>query len=106
MKNETPEDWEANVRLMKSARARYESMRVALEATVERLQSDDIPSVKDVNSSVKDYGSSLQAVINIEANFAKRSYEQRSGGEGACPLDLAAARREVIERLVKLAGSR
>lgn len=81
-------------------------MKVALEATVERLQSGEIPSLKDVNSSIKDYGNSLQAVIKIEADLAKRSYEQRSGGEGACPLDLAAARREVIERLVKLADNR
>lgn len=106
MKNETPEDREANVRLLRSARANYESLRVALEATVERLQSDEIPSVKDVNGSIKDFRNTLQAVINIEADLAKRSYEQRSGGEGACPLDLEAARREVIERLVKLADNR
>lgn len=106
MKNETPEDRESNVRLLKSARARYESVRVALEATVKRLQSDEIPSVKDVNSSIKDFGNSLQSVISIEANLAKRSDEKRSGGEGVCLLDLEAARREVIERLVRLADTR
>ena len=106
MKNQTPEDREADVRMMRSARSNYESMKVALEATVERLQSGEVLPVKDVKDSIKDFQNILFAVIKIEADLAKRSYEQRSGGEGACPLDLEAARREVIERLVKLAGSR
>ena len=40
MKTETPGDRDANARLLRSARANYESLRVALEATVERLQVD------------------------------------------------------------------
>lgn len=106
MKNETPEDREANVRLLKSARSNYESLRVALEATVERLQAGETPPIKDVKDSAKEFQSMLFAVIKIEADLAKRSDEQRSGGEGACPLDLEAARREVTERLVKLADAR
>lgn len=105
MKNQTPEDREADARLLKSARAHYESLKVALEATVERLQADDV-TVKEVNTSLNDFRKSLQAVITIEADLAKRSYEERSGGEGACPLDLEAARREVIGRLVRLADNR
>lgn len=106
MKNQTPEDREADVQMLKSARSQYASLRVALEATVERLQAGDVPPVKDVKDSIKDFRISLQEVTRIEADLAKRSYERRSGGEGACPLDLAAARREVIERLVKLADHR
>lgn len=106
MKNETPEDREADARLLKSARADFERMRSALEATVERLQLEEDPAIKDVNSSLTGFQKSLQSVIGIEADLAKRSYEQRRGGEGACPLDLAAARREVIERLIALAQTR
>ena len=73
---------------------------------MERLQADGDVTVKEVNASVAEFRKSLQAVINIEADLAKRSYEKRSGGEGACPLDLEAARREVIGRLVKLADDR
>ena len=106
MKNESPEDREADAQMLKSARKNYASLKVALEATVERLQADGDVTVKEVNSSLKDFRASLQAVITIEADLAKRSYEKRSGGEGACPLDLEAARREVIGRLVKLAEAR
>ena len=106
MKRETPEDREADARLLQSARANYASLRVALEATVERLQSDGDMDVKEVNTSLVAFQKSLQTVINIEADLAKRSYEQRSGGKGACALDLAAARREIVERLIKLAQSR
>ena len=106
MKNQSPEDRDADARLLKSARANLESLRVALEATVTRLQADDEMVGKDVNSPLADFRRSLQAVIGIEADLAKRSYEQRSGGEGACPLDLAAARREIIERLIALAQAR
>lgn len=106
MKNQSPEDRDADARLLKSARANLESLRVALEATVARLQVDEDMVSKDVNSPLTDFRRSLQAVIGIEADLAKRSYEQRSGGEGACPLDLAAARREVTERLIALSQAR
>ena len=106
MKNGTPGNREADVRLLKSARANYESLRVALEATVERLQTEESAAAKEVNASVAEFRKALQTVINIEADLAKRSYEERSGGEGACPLDLEAARREVIGRLVKLSDAR
>ena len=106
MKNDYPEDREADAQMLKSARANYVSMKVGLEATVERLQAEDGTTVKEVNSSIKDFRASLQAVITIEADLAKRSYEQSSGGEEACPLDLEAARREVIERLVTLADAK
>ena len=105
MKNDYPEDRESDARLLKSARANYESLRVALEATVERLQTEEGAAAKEVNASVAEFRKALQTVINIEADLAKRSYEERSGGEGACPLDLEAARREVIGRLVKLADN-
>lgn len=106
MKNQTPEDREADVQMLKSARAHYASLKVALEATVERLQADGDVTVKEVNTSITEFQKSLRSVITIEADLAKRSYEKRSGGEGACPLDLDAARREVIGRLVKLADAR
>lgn len=106
MKNYNPEDREADAQMLKSARAHYASLRVALEATVERLQVDGDLTVKEVNTSITEFRKSLQAVITIETDLAKRSYENRSGGEGACPLDLEAARREVIGRLVKLADQR
>lgn len=106
MKNQTPVDREADVQMLKSARANYASLRVALEATVERLQADEDIAAKEVNASVADFRKSLQVVITIEADLAKRSYEQRSGGDGACALDLTAARREIVERLIRLAQSR
>ena len=106
MKNETPEDREADAQMIRSARKQYASLRVALEATVERLQLDGDVTVKEVNTSITEFQKSLRAVTTIEADLAKRSYEERSGGEGACPLDLEAARREVIGRLVKLADQR
>lgn len=106
MKNKTPEDRELDAQMLKSARKSYASLRVALEATVERLQADSDVTNKEVNTSITEFQKSLRAVIIVEADLAKRSYEERSGGEGACPLDLEAARREVIGRLVKLAQSR
>jgi len=106
MKNDNPVDRDADAQMLKSARKNYASLRVALEATVERLQVDGDLTVKEVNTSLNDFRKSLQAVITIEADLAKRSYERRSGGEGACPLDLEAARREVIERLIALAATR
>ncbi len=106
MKKQTPVDREADAQMLKSARSNYASLKVALEATVERLQADGDVTVKEVNTSLNDFRKSLQSVITIEADLAKRSYEQRSGGEGACALDLAAARREIVERLIRLAQPR
>jgi len=107
MKNDYPEDRDGNLRLLRAAREQYESMRVAISATVERLQvGEELPTMKDVNGSISEFRKSINAVITIEADLAKRSYEQRSGGEGACPLDLEAARREVIERLTALSDTR
>ena len=107
MKNDYPDDREANLRLLWAAREQCESMRVALVATVKRLQSgDELPDLKDINGPILGLQKSIQNVFTIEANLAKRSYEERSGGEGACPLDLDAARREVIERLVTLADAK
>ena len=107
MKNDYPEDRDANLRLLRAAREQYESMRVAISATVKRLQvGEELPTIKDVNGSINEFRKSIQSVITIEADLAKRSYEQRSGGEGACALDLEAARREIIERLITLAEPR
>ncbi len=75
-----------------------------MQATVKRLQADEVDAAP--TAQITTFQKSVQSVISIEADLAKRSYEQRSGGEGACPLDLEAARREVIERLIMLAEPR
>jgi hypothetical protein len=84
MKNETPEDREADVQMLKSARSQYASLRVALEATVERLQAGETPPIKNVKDFAKEFQSMLFAVIKIEAALAKRSDEQCGGGGFAC----------------------
>lgn len=104
MKNDNPEDRDANLRLLRAAREVFESLRVGMQATVKRLQADEVSAAP--TAQITNFQKSVQSVINIEADLAKRSYERRSGREGACPLDLEAARREVIERLVALADAR
>ncbi|MEE9455229.1 MAG: hypothetical protein V3V13_12735 [Paracoccaceae bacterium] len=109
MKNDYPEDRDINRRLLKAARRQFDTTRAALRAAVKRLNAGIENTNEDgkaLTTPISAFNKSIQSVIDIEANLAKRSYEQRSGGEGACPLDLEAARREVIERLVKLAQSR
>ena len=104
MKNDNPEDRDENLRLLKAAREEFESLRVGMQATVNRLQADEVDAAP--TTQITNFQKSVQSVINIEADLAKRSYERRSGGEGACPLDLEAARREVIERLIALSEAR
>ena len=104
MKNDYPEDRDANLRLLRAAREVFENLRVGMQATVKRLQADEVDAAP--TAQITTFQKSVQSVISIEADLAKRSYEQRSGGEGACPLDLEAARREVIERLIMLAEPR
>ncbi len=98
MKNDDPAEREAVAGLLASARKQHERVRIALEALVEKLNGDDLTENKQVSDQLKDFKKSLEQVIDIETNLAKQSYKQR-GVEGACELDLAAARQEVIERL-------
>lgn len=106
MKNENPEDREANQRMFKDAREQVASLRVALIATVKRINSGTVYEGEKPVTVLTDYKKAIQTSIGIEADLAKRSYEQRSGGEGACALDLDAARREVFDRLAKIADAR
>jgi len=97
MKKEEPEDREYNLRMLKAARREFENLLTGMQATAKRLQAEELDAVP--TGQISNFSKAIQNVFEIEAKLAKRSYEQRSGGEGACPLDLAAARREVFERL-------
>lgn len=106
MKNENPEDREANQRMFKDARDQVASLRKAMIANVKRINSSEAYDGEKPSVMLADFKKAIQTSIGIEAEFAKRSYEKRSGGEGACALDLDAARREVFDRLAKIADAR
>ncbi len=106
MKNENPEDREANRRMLKDARGLVASLRKALIANVKRLNSGVVYDGEKPVTALADFNKAINTSIGIEADLAKRSYEQRSGGEGACALDLDSARREVFDRLAKIADAR
>ncbi len=90
--------------MLKAAREIFEHLRAGMQGTVKRFQADDVEAAP--TTQILNFEKSVLSVISIEANLEKRSYEQRNGGEGACVLDLEAARREVIERLVTLSDAR
>lgn len=102
MEKEYPEDRDFNLRMLKAAQNEFENLLVGMQATVKRLQVGEVDAAP--TAQILTFNKAVQNVFEIEAKLAKRSYEQRSGGEGACPLDLADARRELLERLVALSS--
>ena len=105
MKKQDPENREEDLRMLEAARETIGMLRAALLATVQRLQTgEDVPQAGKIKSSAADFVRALNQVIEIEAGLAKRSFEHRNGGAGACALDLAEARREILERLAVRVG--
>ncbi len=101
MKKTGPEDREEALRKLEAARETFEVLRGAVLATVRRLQSgEDMPEAGKVRSSAADFARALNQVMEIENGLAKHSGWQNGGGT----LDLADARREVLERLARRAG--
>lgn len=103
MTNDFPGNREANLKLLRAAKRQFEDVRGAMRATVKRLKAgsdDTVPTAQ-----IMAFHKALQTVIDIETNLAKRS-QDISGGDGACALDLDDARREIVERLTKIAESR
>lgn len=106
MKNENPEDREADKRLLKHARNQVADFIDSLAVAGKKIKAGDVVEGEKPETILAGLKKLSTLAIGIEADLAKRSYEQRSGGEGACALDLDAARREVFDRLAKIADAR
>lgn len=94
MKNETPEDREVTLRLLKAAREVFEHLRVGMQGTVRRLQADEVDAAP--TAQISTFHKSIQSVINIEADLDKRSYEQRSGRAVSVTMSVIPSHAQVI----------
>ena len=105
MKNDNSSEEETNLRLLKDAREDVVMARRHLKLALK--QYDDVNVGADtVSKEMVSLRNAVTKAIEVETYLAKRSDETRSGGEGACPLDLVSARQEIFDRLAKIAAAR
>lgn len=107
MKNQSDDDEDNTREIIATAKFAYRTLSIALRDAIGRLNADEdnSQSARTCEAVVRSHAKSLQQIIDLEVDLAKRSKSVLSTNIGA-KLDLDAAREEINSRLVKLAKQR
>lgn len=107
MKNLSNDDEDNTAQILATAKFAYRTLSIALQEAIVQLNDDpaNTESAKVREAIVRSHVKSLQTIIDVEVDLAKRSKTVLSTNVGN-KLDLDAARTEISSRLAKLAEQR
>ena len=108
MKNQSATDEPTTAEILATAKFTYRMLAMALQDAIVRLKEghENREGAQSREAVVKSHMKSLQQIIDLEVDLAKRSKTVLPSKTAGHEIDFDQAREEIRQRLAKLAGQR